>query len=87
MATYINVDDVVYSEADGQAVFTVLVSGDAVTADIVIDYDTLDATALDVSDYDTTVGQLIIPAGTIPFLKPGIFAVLLYSFSFLSNAG
>ncbi|ACB32907.1 Na-Ca exchanger/integrin-beta4 [Leptothrix cholodnii SP-6] len=63
MATYISVDDIVYSEGDSQAVFTLRLSGDAATTAIDVNFSTTDGTALDATDFDHVTGIVTIPVG------------------------
>ena len=64
MATYITIDDVVFSEQDGNAVFSVKLSAAAPAGGVAITYSTADGTATTAaSDYTSTSGTLTIAQG------------------------
>ena len=64
VATYITIDDVVFSEQDGNAVFSVKLSAAAPAGGVAITYSTADGTATTAaSDYTSTSGTLTIAQG------------------------
>lgn len=64
MAIYISIDNVVYSEQDGSAVFTVSLDNAAPAGGVTIQYSTADGTTSSTSDYTSTSGALVIAEGS-----------------------
>ncbi|MBK8039226.1 MAG: hypothetical protein IPK22_19145 [Verrucomicrobiaceae bacterium] len=63
-AQQISVADVVVTEEDGQAVFTLTLS-QAVSTPVTVNYETTDATAVAAEDYTATSGMVTFPANVL----------------------
>lgn len=63
MATYISVNDVVYSEQDGAAVFTLTLDAAAPAGGVTVAYSTANGTASSSGDFSSTSGSVTIAEG------------------------